>query len=272
MDTYWHRLCKNLPPSLAGEGRKLLKATGQRPPVARYMRLWQLIKPQGQIAEGLALLTEGSRLWPRALSLKLELARLYLDQGDGRRVTMLLSLADAQKDPACGWVVLKGALLCGKVEWLRVLAPSLVIAKLDKSAAEQECLALCRQEHWQDAADAVRRHHGLPPAPLRPPPPPSPSAPAQPSEPAHGDFGAFAACRGADVANLSEWLAAEDPQQLAWQKGEDRLTSAGRATLDAQTPQEDQSAAGPKSEAATKPLADPRAVLVKRLLAAARRT
>lgn len=245
MDTYWHRLCQNLPPSLASEGRQLLKSTGLRPPVGRYLRLWQLIKPLGHLAEGLALLTEGTRLWPRAISLKLELARLYLDQGDGRRVTKLLSVADAQKDPACGLVVLKAALLSGKVEWVRALAPSLAIAKLDKSEAERDCLALCHKEYWQDAADLIRRHYGLPPAPApaRGEPPPA----AQPTRmPATDDFRAFAGYRSADITSLRRWLTAPDDQP--WQDGEDQLTSSAQHE--------------PSHEA--------RAVLVKSLLAAAR--
>lgn len=251
MDTYWHRLCKNLPATIATEGRALLAGAGQRPAVSRYLKLWQLVKPLGLMAEGLALLTEGTRLWPRANSIKLELARLYLDQGDGRRVTQLLSVADAQKDPACGLVVLKGALLCGKVEWVRVLAPSLALAKLDKAPAEEQCLALCHRGYWQDAADLVRRHHGLPAAdPLQKAPKRqaaerlSEQGSERGSERAQGlsadddgSFRAFEGCRSADLASLGDWLA--QPEDQAWQGEQDQLSS-------------------------------PRAILVKKLLAAAR--
>lgn len=215
METYWHRLCANLPSSLAAEGRKLAKATGHRPPINRYLRLWDLIRPYDLRAEGLALLSEGTRLWPRAISIKLELAKLYLAQGDGRRVTSLLSLAEAQKDPACGWVALKGALLCGKVQWVAILASSLAIAKLDKSAAEQQALDLCQLERWQDAETLIRRHHGLPAAepatsltPGRMPanaPRPKAPRPKKPTE-GHPLAEAFSRCVSVDAASVPEQL------------------------------------------------------------------
>lgn len=236
METYWHRLCQNLPPALAAEGRSLAKGTGLRPSVNRYHKLWELLKPLGKQAEGLALLNEGIRLWPRATSLKLELAQLYLAHGDGQRVTTLLSLAEAQKDPACGWVAVKGALLCGKVEWVRLLSGSLAIAKLDKSATERECLEFCRLEQWQEAAGRVRVHHGLPEPqngrqlspPAQPMNRPMPIGEAQKSVAEQQAFASFHGCFNVDVPMLRDWLsspAVVEPHG-PWQTVVDQLTSA----------------------------------------------
>lgn len=215
METYWHRLCRSLPQT--ADTRALRKATGPRPAASSYHRLLELIP--GRAAEGFALLSEGVRLWPEAKSLKVELAKMYIVQGDGARVAAILPLVEAQRDPACGWLAMQGALLTMPlgVEKLRLLAPSLAIQKLDKSKAEAECLNHCLAERWQDAATVLRRHLGLPegsglmvseraaPAERR-------GASVEDADRRDGDLGAdgpfaeFRGCFGADLEQLRDWL------------------------------------------------------------------
>lgn len=219
METYWHRLSRSLPQTV--ETRQLRKATGPRPAASSYHRLLELIP--GRPAEGFALLNEGVRLWPEAKSLKAELAKMYIAQGDGARVAAILPLAVAQRDPTCGWLVMQGALLTTPlgVEKLRLLAPSLAIQKLDKSKAEGECLSHCLAERWQDAAILLRRHLGLAggsssgriespgdaPAERRG----AAQEVANPragavSDGADGPFAEFRGCFGADLEQLRDWL------------------------------------------------------------------
>lgn len=214
METYWHRLCRSLPQT--ADTRQLRKATGPRPAASSYHRLLELIP--GRTAEGLALISEGVRLWPQAKSLKAEWARMYIAQGDGARVAAILPLAEAQRDPACGWLAMQGALLTTPigVEKLRLLAPSLAIQKLDKSKAEAECLSQCLAERWQDAATVLRRHLGLSEGSS---PTESQVAPAarrgasveeasrrEGSPEADGPFAEFRGCFGADLDQLRAWL------------------------------------------------------------------
>lgn len=213
METYWHRLCRSLPQTSYPDALPLAKATGRRPSVSSYHKLWEMIRPSGKTAEGLALLSEACRLWPKATSLKVELATLHLDQGDGRQVTQLISIAEAQKDPACGWLVLKAALLCNKTEWVRVLSSSLAIAKLDKAKLEERCLEYCGEQLWQEAADCVRRHHGLPLipatdslAPSRPSSQQPRSADVLSGREAQFSASGFVGCMGADCKDLADWL------------------------------------------------------------------